>query len=97
MANANPFSVRYDARADVLYLNVSCEPAVRGVEDANGIVWRYGRDGSVIGATIVDFYECWLGRQTDLANEISRHFHVPTHLAASAVGRGLSSRGDAAC
>jgi hypothetical protein len=75
MADAIPLCARYDADADVLYLNRSREPAARGVEDESGIVWRYRSDGVLVGATLVDFQhlqEC-MG-EAALTIELSQKF-----------------------
>lgn len=78
MSSVSSFSVVYDADSDVLYISKRRQPAVRGVEDRNGIVWRYDRDGELIGATVVDFYDRWFEQQPLLAAELSRRFDIPT-------------------
>lgn len=42
----------YDAGSDVLYVCIRSEVAASAHEDADGVVWRYGADGQVIGITI---------------------------------------------
>lgn len=92
MANINPFYVVYDAGSDVLYISRRREPATRGVEDPHGIVWRYGGDGELIGATVLDFNDYWSDRRPALAEELSRHFHVSAPQAMGAVERAISGR-----
>lgn len=75
------FNVSYDRDSDVLYINASREPAMRGVEDKYGIVWRYDRDGELIGVTVIDFGTYWLTRRELLAGEISKRFHIPAKQA----------------
>lgn len=89
MADFRTFTVAYDASADVLYIAVRKEPASRGVESAEGIVWRYDSLGELIGATIMDFHELWSDRPAALARELSRHFHMPTHQAMNVVEHAL--------
>jgi uncharacterized protein YuzE len=86
------FNVTYDIDSDVLYISTRQEPAVRGVEDRNGIVWRYDGGGELIGATVVDFYERWFAQQPLLADEISRKFHVPSPQAKVVIEHALQSR-----
>lgn len=76
MTKANPFTIRYDRSADVLYLSKQDKPATRGIEDRFGIVWRYGADGDLIGATIVDFFEYWSSHKPLLIDELSVKFHI---------------------
>ena len=71
------FIVRYDRGSDVLYISARQEAAAKGVEDRRGIVWRYDKDGNLIGVTIMDFGELWTGKHDELAGELSRRFHVP--------------------
>ena len=47
--------VHYDGDADVLYVTFSWAPAARGLEDANGIIRRYGADETLVGVTFLDF------------------------------------------
>lgn len=83
------FNVTYDADSDVLYISRRRESATRGVEDQHGIVWRYGRDGNLIGATILDFHEFWAGRGDELAAELSRHFDIPIPQARVVIDHAL--------
>ena len=77
MAFSQAFSVTYDALTDVLYISNRTAPATRGVEDSEGIVWRYGSDGDLIGATVVDFVDLWAKRSGGLAEQLSAHFKIP--------------------
>lgn len=92
MPNVAAFRVVYDAGSDVLYISTRREAAARGIEDANGIVWRYDGAGALIGATVVDFHDRWVDHTSKLAEEISRHFHIPVPQARGVVDRGLEDR-----
>jgi uncharacterized protein YuzE len=76
MADIHSFRVTYDRNSDVLYIATEQRPAARGVEDRYGIVWRYDRDGELIGATIVDYHDIWFSRRSELAGELSKKFHI---------------------
>ena len=77
MAVSQAFSATYDALTDVLYISNQTAAATRGVEDSLGIVWRYGSDGDLIGATVVDFVDLWAKRSGALAEQLSAHFKIP--------------------
>jgi uncharacterized protein YuzE len=79
--NMDSFNVRYDRASDVLYISTPNAPASRGIEDAYGLVWRYDRDGVLIGVTIVDFYEHWWSHRSQLAHEVSKRFGIPERQA----------------
>lgn len=89
MASSKSFVVTYDNRADVLYIVTRKAEASRGVEDAHGIVWRYGPGGELIGATIVDFVDLWSGRSEALADELAREFNIPRLKALNVVEHAL--------
>lgn len=91
MSNRRSLDVLYDAESDVLYVSRRREPAARGVEDKNGIVWRYGDDGELVGATVPDFNGHWLHREPLLAKELSRRFRIPAATAKAAVEQALES------
>lgn len=90
MSNSRSFNVRYDAGSDVLYITTSFEPSAKGFEDERGIVWRYASDGSLIGATVMDFYDIWSGDESSLATAISEKFQIPEPQAHVVVDEGLS-------
>jgi uncharacterized protein YuzE len=71
-------NVRYDRNSDVLYISVRREVATKGVEDRQGIIWRYDREGGLIGATVLDYQGLWEGKGHQLATELSRRFEIPT-------------------
>jgi uncharacterized protein YuzE len=71
------FNVTYDQDSDVLYISARRAPAYHGVEDNQGIVWRYDRDGELIGCTIVDFYDRWHLQRPILALKLSEGFNIP--------------------
>ncbi|HEX4196711.1 MAG TPA: DUF2283 domain-containing protein [Caulobacteraceae bacterium] len=91
MAKSVSFNVAYDARADVLYISARMEPMACGTEDPHGIVWRYGSDGKLIGATIVDFREVWGDNAASLAFEIAARFDIPRRQALNVVEHALES------
>jgi hypothetical protein len=93
MTANSPFSISYDQRADVLYIVRAYEPAAKGVESKNGIVWRYGSHGNLIGATVMDFVDLWAQHSDVLAAELSHHFHIAHAIAAGAIKEALESRG----
>lgn len=76
MSRISSFQVSYDKIADVLYISKRIEPASRGLEDEFGIVWRYGRDGELISATVMDFHDLWSGKKSELADALSGNFHI---------------------
>jgi uncharacterized protein YuzE len=90
MTDIGSFYVAYDRGSDVLYISSRREPAARGEEAANGIVWRFSGDGELIGATILDFLDYWIDRQSVLASELSQHFHIPELQAMDVVERAVS-------
>ena len=49
MSDFKSFHATYDRDSHVLYISARRESAARGIEDPVGIVWRYGRDGELIG------------------------------------------------
>ena len=53
--DAASFRVSYDESADVLYVTSGDRRSTHGVEDHNGIVWRFDADGTLVGVTIMDF------------------------------------------
>jgi uncharacterized protein YuzE len=76
MSNPSPFKVDYDAITDVLYISKRRVPAVKGIEDEFGRVWRYDSNGELIGLTVLDFLDMWNEKKSVLANEISEQFSV---------------------
>ncbi|HVL71894.1 MAG TPA: hypothetical protein VM434_08420 [Beijerinckiaceae bacterium] len=92
MLNASSLLAVYDRSADVLYITRRREAAGRGVEDPNGIVWRYGGAGDVIGATVLDFGETWFDRRAQLAGEIARGFAISPSQAADMVDRAFDDQ-----
>ena len=76
MARTTSFTVTYDSDGDVLYVSKRKTAAARGVEDQYGFVWRYDRDGELIGVTVTDFRNFWHDQKNVLAHEISTHFAI---------------------
>jgi uncharacterized protein YuzE len=95
MAKAKTFQVTYDAEADVLYITQRSAAAARGVEDEFGIVWRFGEDDEILGATVVDFADRWIGDQTSLASHLSRRFGISALQASGLVARAVDDRRNA--
>jgi hypothetical protein len=78
--------VKYDRRADVLYVSTNGNGPAYARESDSGIVWRYlTSDSSLVGATIIDYNEIWSDRLNELIEELSSHFHVPKPSAAKAL------------
>ena len=80
----------YDEGSDVMYITRGNAAAHRGVEDQNGIVWRYGVNGELVGATVLDFRGVWGNRRAEIAKEISARFGVPQAMLGQAVSEALT-------
>src|ERR1700730_17811626 len=70
------FDVAYDSDSDVLYLCLSNQrkAASKGIEDKDGIVWRFDKKEELFAATIIDFYERWHDNQRKLAVILADRF-----------------------
>lgn len=90
MTKVSAFNVIYDGSADVLYLTRRAEAAATGKQDKYGVVWRYDRDGTLIGATIMDFYESWADDLALLAERLSKRFAIPEPQAQVVLSHALS-------
>lgn len=77
MSNIRALTVLYDGNADVLYVSRNREAATTGKEDKYGVVWRYDREGKLIGATITDFFESWSDDLDLLVERLAKRFDVP--------------------
>lgn len=88
MMQTPPLNIAYDSRADVLYIS-SRIPAHHGVEDEQGMVWRYDQHGELIGVTILDFFERWYPHRSELAHTLSVAFHIPEMQAKTMVARAV--------
>ncbi len=81
-----PFTIRYDAGGDVLYLTTTPGAPASTQEGEPGVLWRYDeRGGALIGVTILDFAEVWRGRERRLAELISARFGVTCDEALAAL------------
>ena len=89
MAKSVSFNVAYDAKSDVLYITARREASPRAREDRLGIVWRYGSDGDLIGATVMDFREIWSERASELADRLAERFDIPAPQALNVVEHAL--------
>jgi uncharacterized protein YuzE len=78
MTHLKSFNVTYDREADVLYISTPDQPAVRGVEDFDGILWRYDGQGKIIGVTVMDFDHHWHETLVLLANRLSEKLEIPS-------------------
>ena len=87
MGELSLVDARYDAAGDVLYLGGTGEAATRAIEDASGIVWRYGKGGALIGATVLDFREQWDGRKAQLAATLAARFGMPAREMSALIER----------
>jgi hypothetical protein len=92
MSKVGSLNVVYDRGSDVLYISTRREAAVRGVEDKNGIVWRYDRQGELIGATVLDFHNRGFDQTPRLAGELSRNFRIPEPQAMVVVEDAIGGR-----
>lgn len=77
MKNVNEFRVLYDRDSDVLYISTRDMAASRGIEDAQGILWRYDGEGNLIGATVVDYLDHWMMKRPELTKAIASKFEIP--------------------
>jgi Protein of unknown function (DUF2283) len=80
----------FDEGSDVLYIARGNALAQRGVEDDNGIVWRYGADGALVGVTVLDFRAGWGHRQGELAEMVATRFQMSPVTVRQAVADALA-------
>jgi uncharacterized protein YuzE len=92
MTDMPSFNVVYDRNSDVLYISSRKEPAQRGIEDSQGIVWRYDGGGELIGITVVDFYDRWYSHRPELARKISQGFDIPESAAMTVIDHAIENR-----
>jgi uncharacterized protein YuzE len=80
------FKVSYDQRADVLYVTTESNGPSLATEGDDGIVWRHlTSDGRLVGMTVLDFESYWKDHLTQLTDQLATRFHVPQHLAKTAL------------
>ena len=85
------FKVSYDQRADVLYVTTESNGPSLATEGDDGIVWRHlTSDGRLVGMTVLDFDSYWKDHLTQLTDQLAKRFHVPQHLAKTALLRQAS-------
>lgn len=89
MSSLRSFQVDYDASADVLYITRVRSDVARGRQDEMGIIWRYDPNGTLVGATVMDFFEVWSRDQEGLAEQLSSAFHIPMPHAEVVVDRAV--------
>lgn len=87
------FNVTYDKRADVLYLNSKVGGGADSRLDKLGILWMYDDDGDLVGATILNFYDRWFSNPTDLAEKLSKRFHLPVPQTNTVLDKAFSLHG----
>ena len=91
MTDLPSFNVAYDKDADVLYITARKAVAYRGIEDAQGIVYRYDRDGELISVIIIDFYDRWYLHRPELARKISQGFQIPEGQAKTVIDHAMDN------
>jgi hypothetical protein len=91
VTRSTQFSIDYDASADVLYVTRRPGTAARGIEDTSGVVWRYDEVGTAISATILDFRERWGGRESELADHLSREFGISSPQMVDVIDRARAT------
>ena len=80
------FRVKYDPRADVLYVSTERNAPAYAREGEDGIVWRYRHDdGTLVGVTIMDFRAYWKQHLGDLVDQVAAQFSIPAKAARSAL------------
>ncbi|MGD1035750.1 MAG: DUF2283 domain-containing protein [Roseiarcus sp.] len=89
MTNMKSFNVLYDRDSDVLYVSSRSVVAARGIEEPAGVVWRYDKEGTLIGVTIINFYDYWYSRRPQLAREMSIKFEIPAKQAERVLDHAL--------
>ncbi len=88
MSDVSSFTVSYDRRADTLYIAQRVEVA-DGIQDKFGIIWRYDKQGGLVGATVMDFRELWADNPQELARRIAEKFDLPFPQASVIIKRAL--------
>jgi uncharacterized protein YuzE len=71
MRDPSTFRAVYDDDADVLYITQPGVAAERGVEDQNGIIWRYDAMGHLVGATVIGMKDRWTDDRSGLATVLT--------------------------
>jgi uncharacterized protein YuzE len=87
--NQMAFRIIYDHDSDVLYVSSAQKPAAKGIESDDGIVWRYDSQGSLIGATVMDYHENWNRKIEDLVAELALRFGVPAQAIEQAMAANV--------
>ena len=83
MQHRSPFQVTYDRKGDVLYLSAEHSAGVEARLGRNGMVWRYDRDGALVGVTVMDFRERWPADRETLTARIAKRLAMPTRQASA--------------
>lgn len=80
------FKVRYDHRADVLYITTGSNGPSLATEGEDGIVWRHlSSDGRLVGMTVMDFESYWKQHLSQLTDQLANKFQVPQDQAQTAL------------
>jgi uncharacterized protein YuzE len=90
MSAVRSFNVQYDKDSDVLYISSRDAPASKGIEEPQGMVWRYDPRGDLIGLTLINFHDYWRLRRPELVHDISIKFEMPAPQAEHLLDRALS-------
>jgi uncharacterized protein YuzE len=91
MIDLPSFTVSYDRGSDVLYITSRKAAAHHGIEDQQGVVWRYDSSGELIGIIVVDFYDRWYLHRPELARKISEGFHIPEPQAKTVIDHAIDN------
>lgn len=94
MSNVQSFQVDYDRASDVLYITQMRSVSTKGVEDRNGIVWRYDVNGTLIGATLTDFFDRWHEDRSNLAIELAERFQISAPQANRVINHAFGDAGN---
>ena len=88
MTSGSDLALKYDQRADVLYVRVG-EPVPADVdEDDAGLLVRFAKEtGEACGVTVLGFASTWELEIDRLADLLEGHLHIP----AGDVARALAS------
>jgi uncharacterized protein YuzE len=86
---AEHLAVKYDARADVLYVALGKPEPAETDMDGNGLLLRYAdSDGHPCGVTVMGFRSSrWAHDVDKLKNLVAKHLSVPFRNVSNALDR----------
>ena len=93
MSNMKSFRVYYDRDFGVLYVTHVDIAAARGVEDKNGVIWRYDVHGTLIGATVLDVFDRWHEDRSTLTRALSEKFQISAPQANRVLDHAFGEEG----